>query len=285
MVKEFVSSTENNPVNAEITTETQTVTDSSAEIKDVELSVEERARTMGWKPLEEYEGPKENWKGPGAFIKDSELFGALKRQDSTIKELKATLDDLKHHISKSEEKGYKQALKDLESQQRTAIENFDTELLQKTNDEYLELKAQMEKTAAHTYVAPVPAPKDKEELAFEQRNADWYNDNTSENKEMKDEALAISTALARNRPELSVAEHIQLVEQKIKRMYPDRFKNKKRDEPTIVDSSTVGKSNASYINRKNLDPRVLIAAERFVKHGVYKSIDEYLKDAKDKGVI
>ena len=259
--------------------------DESSESSDSSKSneSEQKALEMGWKPLKEFHGTKEDWKGPGAFVKDAELFGALKRQGNMIKDLKATLEDLKFQLAKCEEKGYNQALKDLEGKQKEAVESLDQEALKQANDEYLKLKEQMQISVNETGKSAAPS-KSQEELEFETRNKDWYNEDTPENKEMKDIALSISNAILKQDPYLDIGEHIKRIENKVKLMYPNRFKNSKRTEPATVDSGGT-KKVSSTLNKNTVDENVLRTAERFVKIGIFKSIDEYLKDAKDKGII
>lgn len=245
-----------------------------------EQEIVSKAIEMGWKPLEQFEGPALNWKGAGAFVKDAELFAALKSQSGKISELNAALNDIKGFISKSEEAGYRRALEEVERQRHEAAQMFDIDALNKANDEYLKIQNQMANYQA-THVTPVQ--KSADEAAFEARNIDWYNDLTPDNSRMKNEAILLSQALAQTQPNLTPAEHISVLESKIKKLYPERFVNSRKSEPSAVESNSPKSKNANQ--NAHLSPEILATANRYVKLGVFPSVDAYVTEAKRLGVI
>lgn len=242
--------------------------------------IEAKALEMGWRPKSEFKGDEKDWKGAGAFVKDAELFSALRHQSTKISELEATLADVKNFMSKSEEAGYKRAIAELNNQRKEAMDSFDMERLEKVDRDYIDLQTQMNSRST----VPEAPRKTQAEAEFEVRNQHWYNDNTPENSNLKKEAIIVSQGIAQTQPHLTPEEHIRELEGKMKRLYPEKFKNTNRTAPSPVDS---GKrtSNKVDVDITGIPPELLASAKRFVAQGVYSSVEEYIKEAKLIGVI
>lgn len=249
-----------------------------------EDSIVAQAKEMGWRPKEEFTGSEHDWKGPGAFIKDAELFASLRKQAKEIESLQTTLQDVKVFMSKSEEVGYQKAIADVKARRKEALDTFDVEALEQADNEYIELQQELINRAPTATVET--QNKSQDELEFETRHKDWYNDNTPSNASMKREAILLSSHLAATQPELTAQEHIKVLETKIRKLYPEKFKNTNRTAPSPVD--TGGKSvtaNTDEVDVGTISPQMLDTAKRFVKQGVFKSVSEYLTYAKKSGVI
>lgn len=259
-----------------------TIQESNDEVTQ-EDTIEDKAREMGWKPLEEFDGPKENWKGPGAYVKDSELFASLNAQGKKLKDLELVINDLKGFMTKSEEIGYKRAEAELKAKREHAINTYDKELLEKVDDSLIELKTQQ---AAKVIQASSNQPaKHEDVLKFERDNRDWYNLDTPENMVMKQKADLLSAALLQADPKLSAEEHLSLVKADIRKLYPERFVNPRKSEPSAVGTSNGSKTSAG-IDTRSLSPDVLASIKRCVGIGrVFPDMETAIKKYKEYGVI
>jgi hypothetical protein len=248
--------------------------------------IELQAMEMGWRPKTEFTGNDEDWKGAGAFIKDAELFSSLKKQDNQLKELRSVVEELRSHLTKADQAGYTRAIKELEAQRKTAMENFDIDALTKADDAYIALQKELANKTP-TVVEPVQTfvPKSQEELDFEVRNGSWYNDNTPINSLMKQEAIALSKAIFAANPTLPNDKLLAELEKSMQRLHPDAFKNTKRVEPATVDAGGPTKKASSDTNLADIDPDLKAIAQSFVKQGIYKSVKDYIDEVKKSGAI
>ena len=115
-----------------------------------------------------------------------------------------------------------------------------------------------------------------------------YNLDTSENVDMYNFAIITSQSVAAKHPTMTAEENLKMVEEKVKKTFPHRFKNQKKSAPQEVETSSKGSTRSSSkksIDKSKIDASILQIGERFVRQGVFNSVDDYLKDAQDKGLI
>ena len=100
-----------------------------------EGATEARARRMGWKPEAEWQGepPKDGFRTAEEFVehgtaelsilreRNKKLDTQLVERDKRLDEMSGTLAEFKEFASKSEERAYKRAKKDLQAKQRQAM--------------------------------------------------------------------------------------------------------------------------------------------------------------------
>lgn len=124
-------------------TELKTATESKPEVKpeakpeaekpaaaDPEQDrIEQRARTYGWQPKEEYEGDPDNWMPASEWVKYAPLHESRRKLKKKINELKETVKLTGQHLSRVQEAAYQKALKELESRRDEAIDLGDNLLL------------------------------------------------------------------------------------------------------------------------------------------------------------
>lgn len=149
--------------------------------------VEAKAREMGWRPKEEWEGDDSGWMEAPAFVERQEkltdradvaaqneikrLKGELTTLRSEQAETKQTIEDFKGWQTKAEERIYKKALKDLQAQQRAAVESGDTDAFDSASKEIGELVEETRKPAETRQPPENPAFKDWK------RDNTWYEKN------------------------------------------------------------------------------------------------------------
>lgn len=245
--------------------------------------VEAKAREMGWRPKEEWEGDDSGWMEAPAFVERQEkltdradvaaqneikrLKGELTTLRSEQAETKQTIEDFKGWQTKAEERIYKKALKDLQAQQRAAVESGDTDAFDSASKEIGELVEETRKPAETRQPPENPAFKD------------WKRDNTwyEKNYELTAFAEQIGPIIARSErfnPEDPA--FYERITEEVRKKYPEAFENPNRKRPGAVEESGGGGKKGDTI--ADLPREAKEAGERFVKQGLFKDMKEYAKD-------
>lgn len=251
--------------------------------------VEARAREMGWKSKEEWEardGEGPDWTDAPTFIERqdkrravaNEEFKAenesLRKRMATAEaenvEIKQTIEDFKGWQTKAEERLYKKALKDLQAEQRTAVESGDTAAFDTASKEIGELVDDAKKPAEQKQVNPddIPAYKD-----WHAKNG-WYLDDV----EATAYADSISSAVGRKgRFNTTEPAYYDAITEEVKKKFPDKFENPNRKRATGVEE-TGGTKGKKGKGAADLPAEVRATGMRFVKQKLFKNIDDYAKD-------
>lgn len=248
-----------------------------------EMSVEERAKLMGWMPKEEFPGDPSRWVDAETFVKRAEeqlpiLKSTLSRMERRLAEQNARMvqmqADFQHFMElarKAQEKAYERALAELKERQRQAVDERDLEAFEEANRQYEEMLKKhpavtgqdpMESEAAiRARLAAVEAEK---RAAFEEWVADnpWYGKDV----EMTNYAWEVNNMLARTYPDMPVREALK----EITRQVMERFKGKGGGRPKPV-SGVEEPSGAAVATTKkgktyaDLPPEAKEVCDRFVK--------------------
>jgi hypothetical protein len=138
---------------------------------------EEEARSLGWKPKEDWKGPPDDWKDAEAFLEFGEKNASFanKRADQKIKELKDDFDARIAAIERTSQSALdavqKQAeaeranlLAELNAKKKEAIADNDLEKLEKVREQIEEVKE------------AEPSPEDKRVASeFKKAHSFWQN--------------------------------------------------------------------------------------------------------------
>ncbi len=84
--------------------------------------VEDRARSQGWVPKDEWAGDAAQWRPADVFIDRGELLGKIKSQSAELREVKGMIGYVSEQNRKLYQAGYEKAIADLEAQRDVAIE-------------------------------------------------------------------------------------------------------------------------------------------------------------------
>ena len=248
--------------------------------------VEAKARDMGWRPEDEWEGDKSGWMDADAFVERQDKRRAVANEEfkaeneklradlAAVKaeqaETRQTIEDFKGWQTKAEERLYKKALKDLQTQQRAAVESGDTDTFDAASKEIGELVTEAQKPAEQKQVHPdeIPAYKD-----WHAKNA-WY----LEDVELTAYADSISSAVGRKgRFNTTESAYYDAIADEVKKKFPDKFENPNRKRATGVEE-TGGTKAKKGKGAADLPAEVRATGMRFVKQKLFKNIDEYAKD-------
>lgn len=233
--------------------------------------VEEKAKKQGWNP--DYDGP--NAKTAEEFIADGERIAAIasknnKKLESELEDVKGLLKEMQDQqfktLAEAKQQGYQQALKEIEKQQRAAVEDADVEKFDELEKEKKNLKKpEVEKPKKEPAIAP--------ELKAWLKDNPWYN---------RDEDLTIAAdvyakSLARRNPDLDPTDFYNKVGKRVKKMFPENFETERPNNVETPSKKTQSKGKKKY---SDLPPEAKKACDRQVKTmGISQEdyVNEYFK--------
>lgn len=242
-------------------------------------SVEDKAREMGWKPLEEFEGDEEKWVNAEIFVARKPLFDKVEQEKRSRKSLEKQLEqtnkalrELGEHNKKIAEVAYQRALKELKAAKKDALRDGEALLAEEIQERIDELKPE-----------EVPVP---EVNPMRARIEAWVEDNPwyKTNVEMRNVADGIANAAASQGK--SPDEIFELVEKKIKQIYPEEFGPVQKRNPNKDDAPPVeGKGNSAGKKASKFRPteEQRRFAKAFAASGVGLTEEEYYKQLEQLG--
>jgi hypothetical protein len=258
------------------------------ETKGPAPEIVDRARRLGWRPQEEYNGRRE-WVPADKFIETAEnelpvLRENLRRLDNLytkdvgslkneLTEVKQVLTDFREFSSRSEQRAYEKAKRELEEKRDVAVAHADTETFKATQREIDELDKQVKPKEPEKKTETVPPP-DPAITAWIGENP-WFTTDA----ELMAYAKAQDNFLMTAKPGMSVAERLAEVKNRTKKEYPDKFGNPKREQ-----ASSVAEPGAQTTTRKkgktydDLPPDAKAACDKFVRTIPNYKREDYVKE-------
>lgn len=234
---------------------------------------EERARSMGWVPQDEFRGAPEKWRDAEAFLRRGEQELPILREryskvERELQEVRKTLKEFSDYHKQVSAREYDKALKTLKKEQLKAVEEGDTDRYRAVEQDIAELH----KTQPR---APQVQPQDTELDGWITENP-WYNSD----QELASYAFAMGEFLARAKPQLQGRAQLDEISRMVKKEFPDKFSNPKRSTPAAVhggESYASGKASNGKRTYADLPAEAKAACDRFVKLGVLTK-DQYVKE-------
>lgn len=214
-------------------------TTQDTEQQDQRQQAEVKARSMGWRPKEQFRGDPTKWVDAEEFVRRGEQHIPILRDrlDRTQKELEELRQasrealDMQRENQKRERARLQAEIDGLRTTQRRAVEAGDVAT-------YDEAGKKIEALDKAMPPEPQPAPAAQPELPqeardFEARNSSWFGPNGD--REMTEEAIALHAAQQRRGDKRPLAEQLLEIENKVKRLYPHKFSNQRRNGASAVD--------------------------------------------------
>lgn len=236
------------------------------------------ALEMGYNP--NYSGS--NRKTPEQFVKDSSFFRKIDELKKENKEVKNLLKQQAEHNKKVERAAYEKALREIQQEKIDKVNEGDVEGFRIVEQKQQAVEEQIKALEPEQPIQPELSENVKN---FVERNKYWLNQDSAENKEMAEAALLIDNFIAKQNRELgrqvSEAEHLNLVEERIKRLYPHRFENPNTKKPATVAVSSGGNTKPDVNSKLNNRQKYFLRAAQ--KYGLDISADEYVKQLKLTG--
>ena len=251
----------------------------SDDIEQVEVEAPEpteseaKARRQGWRPKDEYRGPDEKWVDADAFLKRSDeelpvMRERLKKQDRDLADLKGTVAKFAEHHAKVEKIAYERALNEVKKQRREALAIGDADGFEAAEERLQELK-EVKPAATQKEAAKEISP---DVQTWVQANP-WFQTEPR----LAKYAETVCGELQNEDPTRDLSDILKEVAKEVKTRFPEKFANAKRSAPPAVEgtgSVAAGKGAKSYAN---LPAEAKAACDKFLKQGLIKSKDDYLK--------
>lgn len=247
-----------------------------AEDAPQERDFEAEAKELGWVPKEEFRGPEDKWSDAEEYVRRGEeilpivrannkkLIEKTQKQEAELAEMRKTLDEFKGWRTQTEKRAYEQAMKNIESRQRQAVEEQDVEAFE-------EAVKDKESLVTRTTEAQEPQP-DPVAAAWTKEN-DWFNTDPV----MQQFAIAHHGQLLKEKPGLSLSENLEEVTEEVRRRFPEKFGNPRREKPNRVEGGGTPSGRSGKKGYADLPPEAKAACDRFVKQGLMTK-EEYVKD-------
>ena len=188
---------------------------------------EERASSLGWKPLADWEAEgndPEDWKPAKVFLEHGDMIGKIRQQSRELGEAQQALRFASQQHQKVYEKGYNAALTQLRAEKRAALAEGDLvkadqidEKIDQTKDELNQ--ARYAASVTNQQAAKIQPGPDPEHVEWVQRNP-WYNDRIMSKFA---DALAIEY-IQINNGQVTPNQVRDFVEKEVKKEFPQRFK-------------------------------------------------------------
>lgn len=238
---------------------------------------EDAARKRGWRPKEEWQGDPEDWANPKQFVRYGEMMDKIHNLKQEVSTQSKTLGHVEDLIQRREEMARQQERDALIRQRREAIQSGDVEAVEdfdqriKKNDSFEEKKFLTKN-----------APPELVDWT-ERHKSNWFNDDTPENLEMIQYSEKVANWIGNKFPSLSLPEQLDRLEGEMRKKFPHRFGNQKRNRAASVESeeySSAGKKGAGApkYNTSRITPDMRMVAKAFVKNGTFKTEQEYFDD-------
>lgn len=234
---------------------------------------ESLARAQGWRPMEEYKGDPEKWVSADSFLKRADEELPIMRERSRkmaaeLAELKSTVKKFSEHHAKVEQIAYDRALADVKRQRREALAIGDAEGVEKAEDRLEELK-ELKPAPKKEAVAEI-AP---EVQAFVQANP-WFQTEPR----LARYAETVCGELQAEDPSRDLSDILKEVAREVKNRFPEKFANAKRAAaPAVEGAGAVATGGKGARTFANLPAEAKQACEKFLKAGLIKSKEDYLK--------
>lgn len=229
------------------------------------------AREGGWLPKEEFAGRPDAWLEPKDFVLNAakilpHLTRDLREARGEIKEMKRDFKAFGKFHTEAVQREHARALREIEERLDQAHASNDLQGVHDAADDLAELKAA---AAAQPAKSEEQAKSDAVFEEWAEKNK-WYGSD----EEMTREANIIGAGLfsAGVTGEKQVAE----VDRRIRKMFPERFKNPNRDQAAAVESGGTAPRKTGK-TRSDLPPNARETMDRWVKQGLVTEA-QYLKD-------
>jgi len=262
----------------EVSQKENIIDETEKEVIEKKDALEELAREMGWIPPED--GSENITDDARTFIKNT--VDINKKQRVTIDRLENSLDTIKRDVKKTMEHQTKVAQqeieklkKELQQKKREAITDGDVQAVEKIDEEIDKLDDEAEDAGDTKEQDPLY-------ITWLEDNP-WYDKDSEEyNKDLQKYADKVASEYEGDNIPLKtifkiVDKEIELYKLKKEKEKEPMTKTKQRTQTDVIDTRHQTVKPAKKTAR-DLPPEFVDVGRRFVKDGIFKSIDEYAED-------
>ena len=248
------------------------------------IDYEAEARKMGWTDIDGFKGDPKHHLDAETFYKRSIEYMPIAK--ATIKNLTAKIDrmekDMKRSaefFSKAEERAYERAIADIKAKQEAAVEAGDIAAFRAANREAEELRKDM-KPKAQEEEDDDPEARAKEFADWGKANK-WY----ATNPVMQNYADSQAAIIAKRKGGFLDRTDLDAVTEKVREQFEDAFPEAFGAEPakpakrSAVDGGGTRRGPGGGGKTFNdLPPEARSACDRWVKQGLIKSREDYVRN-------
>lgn len=237
------------------------------------VQLEEAARQSGWAPKDKWEGKDEDWLDAPEFILKAvgevlpSMRQSLKDSKAEVAQLRKTLKDFGEHHSKTEQRAYERAARDIQERLDQAAASGDVQGVRDATAELVDLNKE-----AQTAPKPADPATDEHYEAWVEANSSWFQ---------KDKAMTAATVAIANEVEAELGlttgkRFYAEVTQRVKEAFPHKFTNPNRAAPAAVEGHTPPRPRGKSFSDLPADAQAMCAQfERDIKG--FKR-EQYVKD-------
>lgn len=245
------------------------VADDAAVVDDAP-DVETEALSMGWTPKDKFKGDESKFVDAAEFVRRGKEFVPFLRANNAkleekVNRLSKTLEKFSEFHSKTEQRAYAAALKDLEARQAEAVEANDGAAVKEITKEIIDLNAEVTKAAKPKDDEPDTGAVD----AWRQANP-WYDKDAG----LRAAVYGICEEIKGEYPD--PAKQLAEATKRIKEAFPDKFKNPRREQAAAVEGvDRGGKGGGRGYNDLPADAKKM--CDEFVRDIPGFTRDKYVK--------
>jgi hypothetical protein len=198
---------------------------------DKQSELELKARDMGWRGLDEFEGDPSDFIDAGEFVRRKPLFDKIEANGKQLKSVTKSLEYLKEHYQKVKETEYNRALASLQEQITEAKREGNRDLASDIKEEHQRVEGERDEFLAEVEAIKVEPTVAPEFEAWVGRNS-WYSNSES----MR--AFADVVGVRLHKQGIAKDQVLVQVEKAVKKEFPEKFRNPNRDSAPAVEGST-----------------------------------------------
>lgn len=233
-------------------------------------TVESSARTLGWRPKEEFTGDEKNWYPADEFMRRGDLLAEISKRGQENKQLRESVEMLARKFEQQEELAYAEAMAKLRQERELAIDVGDRTRVYDIENKISNIPKPMEHTPTDTIQPEVQA--------FVQKNSAWFNDLTPQNTGYKAEAIAFDKQLP---ADMDI--HTRLA--KVEHYMQQRMGHTVKDPVQVQSAESKPVKTSGKKNFDHLSASQKTICDRFIKMGVFKTRQEYVNELDKQGDI
>jgi hypothetical protein len=187
---------------------------------------EQKQYDQGWRPLDDFSGPEDNWKTAKEFQRDGEWLAKLKEKDQRLDRIERDFEVRIDNVNKFNKAQTDAKIKSLQAEQRSAVDMSDTEAFDSAQSKIEELQ----KEDVPEQVAQQP---DRDIEDWNKKNP-WF----FESGEKSNDAKAFYNSYADANPNATTSQVLEYLDKKINQLYPTNNNNPRRNQPNTTENNT-----------------------------------------------
>jgi hypothetical protein len=233
---------------------------------------EAKARRQGWRPKDEYRGSDDKWVDADSFLKRSDeelpvMRERVRAMERKLAEQERTTKQFAEHHARVQQIAHERAMAEVKKERREALAIGDADGFEQAEDKLEKLKEDKPGTKKEVVAEASPVVDE-----WIKKNT-WFNPKTA----MGRYAEEVCTELQNEDPDHDLSDVLKQVTKEVMKRFPEKFANAKRAAPPAVEGATTVASSKGSKGYPNLPAAAKIACDKFIKQGLIKNRDEYLK--------